>query len=49
MSRSQEFGFFVENLVRTEVHNLSPKANDTSVHDITAAENSFDRVKLVLK
>ena len=42
MSRSQEFGFFVENLVRIEVHNLSPKANDTCVHDITAAENSFD-------
>ena len=42
MSRSQEFGFFIENLVRTEIHSLPPKANDTCVHDITAAENSFD-------
>jgi len=28
--------------VRTEIHSLSPKTNDTCVHDITAAENSFD-------
>jgi hypothetical protein len=42
MPRSQEFGFYIENLVRVKVHNLPEKANDTGIHDISAEENALD-------
>lgn len=42
MVRSQEFGFHIENIIRTQVHKLPPKANDTSVHDIPKEENALD-------
>jgi hypothetical protein len=42
MSRSQEFGFHIENLVRTLVHKLPIKYNDVSVHDISKEENALD-------
>ena len=40
--RSQEFGFHIENLVRTLVHKAPMKKNDTSVHDISKEENALD-------
>jgi hypothetical protein len=40
--RSQEFGFHIENLVRTLVHRAPIKKNDTSVHDIFKEENALD-------
>ena len=42
MPRSQEFGFYIENLVRTKVHGLPEKANDTGIHDIPKEENRLD-------
>ncbi len=42
MPRSQEFGFYIENLVRTKVHGLPEKANDTGIHDIPKEENKLD-------
>lgn len=42
MPRSQEFGFYMENLVRTKVHGLPEKANDTGIHDILKEENRLD-------
>lgn len=42
MPRSQEFGFYIENLVRTKVHGLPEKANDTGIHDIPKEENHLD-------
>ena len=42
MLRSQEFGFYVENLVRTKIHGLPEKPNDTGIHDIPKAENRLD-------
>jgi len=45
MPRSQEFGFVIENLVRTRIHNLPPKSNDTGVHDISKQENHYDKTQ----
>jgi hypothetical protein len=42
MPRSQEFGFYIENLVRTKVHGLPEKQNDTGIHDIPKEENTLD-------
>ncbi len=42
MPRSQEFGFYMENLVRTKIHGLPEKSNDTGIHDIPKAENKLD-------
>lgn len=42
MPRSQEFGFFIENLVRTRIHGLPEKSNDTGIHDIPKEENCLD-------
>ena len=40
--RSQEFGFHIENLVRTVIHKILIKKNDTSIHDISKEENALD-------
>lgn len=40
--RSQEFGFQIENLVRTLVHKIPAVKNDTSIHDISKEENALD-------
>ena len=40
--RSQEFGFHIENLVRTLIHKAPIKKNDISVHDISKEENALD-------
>jgi hypothetical protein len=45
MPRSQEFGFYIENLVRVKVHKLPEKANDTGIHDISAEENALDHAE----
>lgn len=42
IKRSQEFGFHIENLVRTLVHKLEPRKNNISIHDISKEENVFD-------
>lgn len=42
MPRSQEFGFYMENLVRTKAHGLPEKSNDTGIHDIPKEENKLD-------
>jgi hypothetical protein len=42
MRRSQEFGFHIENLVRTLIHKAPIKKNDTSIHDISKEENALD-------
>jgi len=42
IKRSQEFGFHIENLVRTLVHRVPTKYNDLSVHDISREENALD-------
>lgn len=40
--RSQEFGFHMENIVRTVVHKIPAVKNSTSVHDISKEENALD-------
>jgi hypothetical protein len=42
MVRSQEFGFIIENVVRTSVFDLPEKINDTKHYDIPCQENKFD-------
>jgi hypothetical protein len=42
MVRSQEFGFVIENILRTKVFDLPEKLNDTKQYDIPAEENKFD-------
>jgi hypothetical protein len=42
IKRSQEFGFHIENLVRTLVHKIPIKKNDISIHDISKEENALD-------
>jgi hypothetical protein len=42
MVRSQEFGFVIENILRTKVFDLPEKNNDTKHYDIPANENKFD-------
>jgi hypothetical protein len=43
--RSQEFGFHIENLVRTLVHGAPTKKNDVSIHDISKEENTLDNTE----
>jgi len=40
--RSQEFGFHIENLVRTVVHKIPAVKNSREIHDISKEENALD-------
>lgn len=45
MVRSQEFGFVIENILRTKVFNLPEKVNDTKHYDIPSNENKFNNTE----
>jgi hypothetical protein len=45
--RSQEFGFHIENTMRTDTFKIEPKKNDTSIHDISKEENTLDNTETI--
>jgi hypothetical protein len=45
MVRSQEFGFVIENILRTKIFDLPEKKNDTKHYDIPSIENKFNNTE----